>query len=127
MTTGFEPLEIVDHELKASARLGDQGVTLALVGTADTRSMAALDALLRKLHEQARQSGVRSVVVDLRALEFMNSSCFKAFVTWVSSVQELDAASQYKIDFLSDVRRHWQRRSLGALACFAVDLITIST
>ncbi len=127
MTTTFEALAISDHELRANARVDDGSVKLSLAGTADTRSMVALDTLLKKVHEQTHRSGARTVVVDLRELEFMNSSCFKAFVTWVSTVQELAAAEQYKMEFLSDDRRHWQRRSLGALACFAVDLITVST
>jgi hypothetical protein len=127
MTTTFEPLAVSDFELRANARLDEGFVKVSLSGTADTRSMSALDGLLKRVHEQTRQLGLRGVVVDLRELEFMNSSCFKAFVTWVSTVQELPGPDQYKIEFLSDERRHWQRRSLGALACFAVDLITIST
>jgi hypothetical protein len=63
-------------------------------------------------------------VVDFRAFDFMNSSCFKAFVTWIGLVQELESG-QYKIRFLSDEGKHWQRRSLDALRCFAVDLIQI--
>ena len=57
----------------------------------------------------------------------MNSSCFKSFVTWISDVSELEPDKQYKIRLLSKPEMHWQRRSLHALRCFAVDLISIET
>jgi len=61
----------------------------------------------------------------LRQLEFMNSSCFKSFVSWVTDIQELDDAKRYKVRFLSNPTYHWQKRSLHSLRCFAVELITV--
>ena len=51
------------------------------------------------------------------AFDFMDSSCFKAFVTWVSSVRELDPASHYRMVFVSNAKKHWQAilRSLALL------------
>jgi anti-anti-sigma regulatory factor len=98
---------------------------LRLVGTAETESMEALSALLKRLHREALGHGVREVAVDLRSLEFMNSSCFKAFVSWVGELEEVDIERQYRIRFLSDESRHWQARSLGALTCFATHLIRV--
>jgi hypothetical protein len=48
-------------------------------------------------------------------------------VSWIGQVQDLEAHRQYRIRFLSDDNKHWQRRSLGALSCFAVDLIQVET
>jgi hypothetical protein len=52
---------------------------------------------------------------------------FKAFVSRLGTLQDLDVALQYRIRFLSDEEKHWQRRSLGALSSFAVDLVEIET
>jgi hypothetical protein len=57
----------------------------------------------------------------------MNSSCFKAFVSWLGVLQDVDRVRQYRIRFLSDDQKHWQRRSLSALCCFAVDLVRIES
>jgi hypothetical protein len=57
----------------------------------------------------------------------MNSSCFKIFVAWLAQVRDLDAAKQYRIHLLSNPNLLWQRRSLAALSCFAVDLVAIET
>ena len=105
----------------------DGVVALRLKGNADTRAMQALDVMLKLLHAQVLEARIKEVVVDLRELEFMNSSCFKAFVSWLSDLQEVAPERQYRIRILSDAGKHWQRRSLGALSCFAVDLIRVET
>lgn len=114
-------------DLKARATSEGGVTTVSFAGTADSRSMTAIDALLSGLHLVVLRDKIGEVTVDFRQLEFMNSSCFKAFVTWIGKVQDLPAAEQYRMVFRSDEAKHWQRRSLGALSCFAVDLIRIET
>jgi hypothetical protein len=114
-----------EAELAAVAAADDAAVRVTLTGSADSRVMTKLASLLGRAHDEAARRNSPEVVVDLRALEFMNSSCFKAFVSWIVRVQGLPADAQYKIRFLSDKGKHWQNRSLGALTCFAVDLIRV--
>jgi hypothetical protein len=115
------------EDLCSEVLADDDGLQVRLVGTAEADAMRPLNDLLRQLHGEAVRRGTRQVTVDVRELEFMNSSCFKALVTWVGLVEELEPAKQYQIRFLSDVKRHWQERSLGALACFATHLIRIES
>jgi hypothetical protein len=123
--TAIDVPAIETNDLRARASFEGGGIHLHFAGTADSRSMGAIDALLMKVHDEALRLGAREVAVDFRAFDFMNSSCFKAFVTWIGLVQELEPRQQYKIRFISDEGKHWQRRSLDALRCFAVDLIQI--
>lgn len=117
--------DISTEDLTTATQLGEAAITMRLVGSAETDAKAALDVLLRRVHEVALDSAVREVVIDLRALEFMNSSCLNAFVTWIGCVQDAPVSSQYCLRFLSDSKKQWQGRSLIALACFAVDLIRV--
>ncbi len=48
-------------------------------------------------------------------------------MTWVVNLQSNDESSRCRIVFRSDTETLWQRRSLRALSCFAVDLVTIET
>lgn len=106
----------------------DEGViSVAFSGEADVEAKPEIDVVMHKIHDEALRLTAERVEVDLRQLEFMNSSCFKVFVTWLSDVQELDKEKQYRIHLLSNPNLHWQRRSLAALSCFAVDLVTIIT
>jgi hypothetical protein len=118
---------ISTDDLVSETELGTSTITMRLVGSAETDAKSALDVLLKGIHEAAIAAKVGEVVVDLRELEFMNSSCIKAFVSWIGAIQDGPASSQYQLRILSDSKRRWQDRSLAALACFAADLIHIET
>lgn len=120
------PLVTTD-DFTSSIDVTDRSVTLTLKGSADIRVMFPLETMLKSLEREIARAGIREVVVDMRELEFMNSSCLKTFVTWLGHVQEYDPSEQYPIRFLSSPSKHWQARSLAALSCFAVDLVKIET
>lgn len=122
-----EGLSITLRDFSASVATNGKALVLRLTGNADMAAKEGLDALLPRLHEEALAIEATDVSVDFRELEFMNSSCFKSFVTWISDVSELSPDKQYRIRLLSKPEMHWQRRSLHALRCFAVDLISIET
>lgn len=115
------------HELSLTITEGPDSVLLRCEGSADTRTSKKLEEALRTFHERVLERGLGKAVVDFRNLEFMNSSCFKAFVSWLSRVQGLDQASRFTIEFNSNPAFHWQSRSLQALSCFASDLVQIKT
>lgn len=100
-------------------------ITASLKGTADYAAIDPVEKLLDRTHTAATRGNASEVVIDFRQLEFMNSSCFKSFVSWITEVQELPEAQQYKVRFLSNAQLHWQKRSLHSLRCFAVELITV--
>jgi hypothetical protein len=114
-------------DFSCSSESEGTAITVTFKGNADIRAKDPLEAFLVKLHGEAQRLGAKSVAVDFRELQFMNSSCFKSFVSWIGGVQELPADRQYNIRFLSNAEMLWQRRSLHALRCFAVDLISIET
>lgn len=110
----------------SSTRDGDR-IVLTCSGSAESESLEALQRALESAHASATSGAVRSVVADIRGLEFATSSCLKVFVSWLQRVQELDQAARYKVVFQSAARHSWQRRSLGALAAFAGDIVEIQT
>jgi hypothetical protein len=123
-------LEIPDVSggvLSASARVVDGAISARFAGTADSQSRAQLDGFVKQLHVEALRFAVPTVTLDLRELEFMNSSSVKILVAWIAQLRDLDKAKQYRVKIRSDPNLLWQRRSLAALSCFAVDLVTIET
>ncbi len=123
MTSWVETLKENDFSAEASATGRRMQITLS--GTADLTVRSQLDRFLRDVHGEAQRSHTDEVTVDVRQLEFMNSSCLKCFVWWISTVQEQAADARYRIVFVSSPTVYWQRRSLNALACLANELITI--
>lgn len=107
------------------AEMRPTSLLLRFRGNADMSSVEPLDGYLRAVHREAVALRLPAVIADFRAVEFMNSSCFKCFVEWLGRVQELPETSRYKIVFDSNRTMHWQRRSLNALRCFAMDVVTV--
>jgi hypothetical protein len=114
---------VISAEASADAGV----VRVRFSGTADLEAKDDLEVFVKKLHREAVRLSATKVIVDFRELEFMNSSCFKIFVAWLAQVRDLEARQQYRIHLLSNPNLLWQRRSLAALSCFAVDLVAIET
>jgi hypothetical protein len=120
-----ELIAIRGGDFSATAVRDRATITTYLKGSADGAATEALAKLVVGLHQEAQRAPTSEAVVDLRELEFMNSSCLKSFVTWIANVRQLETERQYRIRFVANASVHWQRRSLNALRCFATDLITI--
>jgi hypothetical protein len=114
-----------ETDFAASARTVGRKILVNLTGTADLTVRSQFDRFLREVHAEAQRCLAEEVTVDVRQLEFMNSSCLKCLVWWISAVQEQPGESRYRIIFVSSPSVYWQRRSLNALACLAEDIITI--
>jgi hypothetical protein len=108
-----------------SAALEGGSIQLRLAGNADMDVATSLNNYLKQLHEDACGTGVREVVLDFSRLYFMNSSCFKCFVTWIAQIKKLEPAARYLVRFQSNPHLHWQRRSLEALRAFAPNEVTV--
>ena len=116
---------IRESDFSAEASVQGGHMEVALSGTADLTVKAQLDRFLRTLHAETQRRALSEVSVDVRRLEFMNSSCLKSFVWWISTVEEEPAEARYHIVFLSSPTVYWQRRSLNALVCLAGDIISV--
>lgn len=125
--TALPELSRSEPRLTVDASLGEEGITIRLLGEAGMEAMPTVEQTLSGLHTEMRGRKLPAAVIDLTKLDFMNSSCFKVFVTWIDQIQQLDPVSHYRIRFISSPSILWQRRSLQALQCFAAELITIET
>jgi hypothetical protein len=76
------------------------------------------------VHRSAVELGVSRVAFDFSTLYFMNSSCFKAFVSLIDTVSRTDPRA-YAVCFLTNPRIHWQRRSLEALRYLAPKVVEV--
>jgi hypothetical protein len=116
-----------ENDFAANASASERRILVSLTGTADVTVRDQLDQFLRDVHQEAQNCRAEEVTVDVRQLEFMNSSCLKCLVWWVSTVHEQPVEGKYHIVFVSSPSLYWQRRSLDALACLAGDVISIQS
>ena len=118
---------MIHRPLSTQTSHDGDSIVIVCTGSAESETFSDLAAALDAAHADAMKHSVRAVVADVRRLEFASSSCLKAFVTWLQRVRELDDNVRYKVRFRSNASHSWQRRSLGALAAFAVGVVEIET
>ena len=87
--------------------------TVKFSGNGDGEAISPLDRFLKLLHKNLIDDKSTSVRVDLADLYFMNSSCLKAFVSWIYKVNT--TGRPYQIHLQMNPRQPWQRRSLEPL------------
>lgn len=114
------------EDFAGTAQCEGTTINVVLDGNADYTALDALETLLGRVHSEASRLGVTRAVVDLRRLEFMSSSCFKCFISWIADIQGMEPEQRYTICLVSNPKLHWQKRSLHSLRCFAAELITVT-
>jgi hypothetical protein len=100
-------------------------IKVSLKGNADFAAIDAIAELFERVQSAARNAELTGAVIDVRHLEFMNSSCFREVIAWIAEIQEMTDGDRYSVTFLSNPSLHWQKRSLQSLQRFATDLISI--
>ena len=123
-TLELEPLVYTGFQLTPT--IASDRLVVNFAGNGDMSAVETLGRFLKGVHQQAEKLRVGHVIFDFRDLYFMNSSCFKAFVTWIDLVSR-GGSDAYKIRFLTNPRLHWQRRSLEALRCLSPDVVSIES
>lgn len=96
---------------------------LKLSGNGDAAAVTPLDRSLSLLHHNLMLANAKSVIVDLCDLYFLNSSCLKAFVSWIYTVRT--AQSPYGICLRLNARQRWQRRGLEPLQRLAPTIVSL--
>jgi hypothetical protein len=114
-----------EDDFAAHVSTSERRIHVSLTGMAEPPVKGQLDRFLRDVHIEAQRCLAEEVTVDVRRLEYMDPSCLKCLVWWISTVQEQADDGRYRIVFVSSPSVYWQRRSLNALACLANEIISI--
>lgn len=120
-----EVVAVTGKRFEAAAEHEGAAIRAWLKGTADYHALDAVEMLLTRVHAEALRLEIDEAVIDLRQLEFMNSSCFRNFISWLAEILELNEDRRYKVKFLFNPELHWQNRSLHTLRCFAVEVVDV--
>jgi hypothetical protein len=89
---------------------------LTLSGALNTpTAQTELRRQLAELHERIRKARLQAFSVDVRGLNFVNSSAIRLFVDWISGAE----SAGYKLVFLIDRSITWHRLSFAVLKSLA--------
>jgi hypothetical protein len=121
----LELLPVRAPAFSVDASQSGKSVEVRMNGNADSLVLDVLERFLRDLHNEACRVETSEVMLDIRELYFLNSSCMKLLVTWFTSLRELEPAKQYRVVVHASPKLQWQRRSFDALRYIADGLVTI--
>ncbi len=98
-------------------------LSLRLSGTGDMAAVEPLKECLGQVRNDMARLGLKRTDIDIRALYLLNSSCIKAFVRFIYSMQT--DGPQFPLRFVVDGKLSWQARALSAFTRMAPDLVTV--
>jgi hypothetical protein len=114
-----------DELIQTNVSIEPDVITVTISGAAESGSFDQLASTFQEVHGKASAAPAARVVVDIRQLEFATSSCLKVLANWVIGASELD--TPYRVEFRSNSKHAWQRRSLHALAAVAPGIVEVTT
>jgi hypothetical protein len=113
-----------------TSRIAIESLELQLLGATEVRlsgtisTTSAQNELARHLvqiHEGIVAKKYPSFTVDVRGLNFVNSSAIRVFVNWISLADQ----ARYKLVFLTDHSITWHRLSFSVLKSLAPGTVDI--
>lgn len=103
-------------------RMENGVLRVAMSGAVEMRDPGVvLNPYWNGLDEEVRRRGIKRVEVDMRDLNFMNSSGILTLVRWVTRVK---GEKPYHIDLQFDRNVTWQRTSVPTLAKLAPEIVS---
>ncbi|WP_437730458.1 hypothetical protein [Sorangium sp. So ce1335] len=115
---------VVTESFGIEPALREDTLGVRLTGTGDMAAVAPLGTFLKDLHAEAARLRVGAIEFDVRNLYFLNSSCLKAFISFICGLA--GQGLRCKVQFVTDARLGWQRRSLTALERMSPDVVSIT-
>lgn len=99
----------------------DTKLRLTMSGAVEMRDPGEmLNPFWTRIDEEARSRNVQSVEVDIRDLNFMNSSGILTLVRWIT---KLKVSAAYRLVIRYDRNVTWQRSSIPTLAKLAPNVV----
>ena len=117
----FAPLSA--EGLNVMPRLEDGILRIAMSGAVEMRDPGVvLNPYWNALDDEVRRRGIKRVEVDMRDLNFMNSSGILTLVRWITRAKG-HGSSGYQIFLQYDRNVTWQRTSIPTLAKLAPQVV----
>ncbi len=102
--------------VKESVEVSVKDNKIIFVGNIDDISPDEyLTPFIQQANDQAVSQGIKSIIVDITGLNFLNSSGIKVLVDWVIKISKLPDDKKYTITFLCSSKFMWQEASISTI------------
>lgn len=117
---------INQDRIKIDIQDTDKGVMIVFSGDIDMEDPSIiLDPLFDKVHKGAAEKHLNEVTVDLKQLNFLNSSGIKALAKWIMKLNAVSDDQKYNIRILHNKEITWQVTSLPTLTFLVPGIVKV--
>lgn len=110
--------------LTVTPRLGENVMRVTAIGTVEMRDPGeTLTPYWNGLDDEARRRGIKRVELDVKDLNYMNSSGILTLVRWITRAKAHEGADAYQLFVYYDGNVTWQRTSIPTLAKLAPQVV----
>ena len=107
--------------------LQSNSLQLSIAGAIEMRDPGdVLNPYWNMIDEEVRRRKLKRVEVDMRDLNFMNSSGILTLVRWITKAKSHPATDSYQMVLKYDRNVTWQRTSIPTLAKLAPNIVVSS-
>jgi hypothetical protein len=112
--------------MTAFPKIGNGVMRILLAGAVEMRDPGTLlNPYWTHIDEETRRLGLKKVEIDVRDLNFMNSSGLLTLVRWITKAKS-HSSDAYQMVLKYDRNVTWQRASIPTLAKLAPEIVTTS-
>ncbi len=109
-------IESVELSLVSPRRLSFTGSLLT------NSAQEQVERVLQEVHTYIVAAKLGAFTVDVRLLNFVNSSALRLFITWISRAEQ----ARYKLVFVTDPGLTWHRLNFSVLKSLAPQSVEIA-
>ena len=110
--------------LTVTAKQDGAMLRVVMTGAVEMRDPGGvLNPFWSRVDEELKARGLKRVEVDLRNLNFMNSSGILTLVRWITKAKSHPSDDAYQLVLLYDRNVTWQRTSIPTLAKLAPNVV----
>lgn len=120
--TAIQPLSA--EGISITPLIQDEALRLKMSGAVEMRDPGELlNPFWTNIDETVRSRGIKRVEVDMRDVNFMNSSGILTLVRWITKAKTHGPDSAYAVVLQYDRNVTWQRSSIPTLAKLAPKVV----
>jgi hypothetical protein len=86
-----------------------------------------MEPFITEAHNSILENKVKMVKLDIRKLEYLNSSGIKEIVNWVTKLEKLSSNQKYHIIFLYNPEITWQETFVSSMVYLNTEFIKKET
>jgi hypothetical protein len=115
---------LLNDDFKLILDVYNETLRISFYGTINmSMPQSILIPYFTKLNDYILKNKLDFIYIDVVNLDFINSSSLRCLLDWILKIKVLSDDTKYKINFVLDIEKKWQKMSFLAIFNLYTDII----